>query len=722
MDGYKEYFPSHGADGNSYLADADLMTSAQERDFTEWLEEGSRVKAKKADQRRKAEIQKQKAKASLPERLAAQTALIEANGGRLPPRWRHEVATKTTNGKTVEVIKRVANRPAHISAYQYDPAIDGPSLGKMWEKAAERQARIDDGFRLSENVIISGCLVRSGLTFEGFKSEALGTKSALRWPALVHKSRSMRVCWHRAEHSDIDLKLAEARIEGVPEWMLAEFETSHAKEKEAASSMTADDVYTRALEPAHFKIIGLDAPTVEGNKKLLGFLRVDTDLVWKSPARLMKALKKKVKAKKIKSLPNFIVGIQTDDGRLIRPHLIWLLPINGGVLNEDNKFLRKFKAVYYGLCGALADLGADPQAPATSQLVKNPLSPLYHTESPSDVWPSLDEHASCLEMGLDRAALVRQNIATVTGETFQHSNEFFNGCLDAARSLMIKWDEDHDPIYVEALASGDRSLLIDRVKESLSVLVVSHGMKPRSIEYARRKVASWVVSTWNPNKISGNSLASRGRLKHLVSEIHSATERQAFAGRYTAAVRADQTIERLVEAWNRCIDDGQGIPSKSALAQASGLSRQTVHNRFADLQEALAQQGVKNAPMLYRQGVYAHPEKPSQIIRQLSENNKPSESNSTRNSMIDSLVIANDNQNDEEALAEHEAWIAFQENRACRDAVIDTVVSLISKSSQPALRHWQRYGETRDAFDADDDYIVCPPEGQFCPSDAVKAA
>lgn len=287
---------------------------------------------------------------------------------------------------------------------------------------------------------------------------------------------------------------------------------------------------------------------------------------------------------------------------------------------------------------------------------------------------------------------------------------------------MIKWDEDHDPIYVEALASGDRSLLIDRVQKALSVLVVSHGMKPRSIEYARRKVASWVVSTWNPNKISGNSLASRGRLKHLVSEIHDATERQAFAGRYTAAVRADQSIERLVEAWNRCIADGQGIPSKSALAQASGLSRQTVHNRFADLQEALAQRGVKNALMLYRQGDYAHPEKPSQIIRQLSANNKPSESNSTRNSTIDSLVIANDNQNDEEALAEHEAWIAFQENRACRDEVMETVVSLVSKSSQPALRHWQRYGETPTAFDTDDDYIVCPPGGLFCPSDAVKAA
>jgi len=722
MDGYKEYFPSSVSDGNPYLADADLMTSAQERAFTEWLTEANRVKAKKADQRRKAEAQKRKAKASLPERLAAQTALIEANGGRLPPRYRYETVTETKDGKTVEQIKRVANRPAHISAYAYDPAIDGPSLGKMWQKAAERQARVDEGFRLSGDVILSGCLVRSGLRFKGFKSETLGTKSALRWPALVHKSRSMRICWHRGEHSDVGIKLAEARMEGVPDWMLAEFENSAANETASASENEADDVYTRVLEPAHFKILGLDAPTVEGNKRLLGFLRIDTDFAWKSTDHLMQALNDKVKAKQIKSLPNFIVGIQTDDGRLIRPHLIWLLPINGGVLNVDNKFLRKFKAVYYGLCRALADLAADPEAPATSQLVKNPLSPLYCTECPSDVWLSLDDHASCLNMTLDRMTLVRENIATVTGEPFRHSNEFFNGCLDTARSLMNRWAADHDPMYLEALASNDRYPLINRLKKELSSLVASHGMKPKSIKYVRRKVASWVVNTWNPDKISRKSMRSPGRLKHLVSEIRGVTERQAFAGRYTAAVRADKTIERLVEAWNLCTANGEGNPSKTALAKASGLSRQTVHNRFEDLQAAVAETSVKDALCYIGRETTHIPKKPVQTIGQPSENDRTSESKPVRPSMFGNLAIANDNQNDDEILAEHEAWIAFQENRICRDAIQDTVVSIVSRTSEPSMRHWQRIGETPNTFGFDDDYIVCPPDGLLFPPDAVKAA
>jgi hypothetical protein len=118
---------------------------------------------------------------------------------------------------------------------------------------------------------------------------------------------------------------------------------------------------------------------------------------------------------------------------------------------------------------------------------------------------------------------------------------------------MVHWDHDNDQMYLEALASQDRSLLIDRLQEALSPLAVSHGMKPESMEFTRFKVASWVVNTWNPNKISRRSMRSPGRLQHLVSGIRGVKERQAFAGRYTAAVRADKTLERLVEAWNLCM-------------------------------------------------------------------------------------------------------------------------------------------------------------------------
>lgn len=640
------------------------MTREQERAFAAWLDEATDAKLRKADRRRKEGVRRLAAIRSLPERLAAQTAMIEAGDGRLPPRWRYEDATKEVLGEPIEYRKRVANRPAYIPTRPYDPEIDGRGLAVFRERAIERRDRIDLGFRLREDVVLSGHLVRKGLEFEGFKSEVLGTKSALRWPALVRRSRNFRVCWHRGSHSGLEVEVASARAEGVPEWMLEEYGI-----EESSEGTITPDANMRVLEPAHFKVLGLDAPTVEGNKKLLGFLRLDTDLVWKSTEHLLRALQAKVNARKIRSLPNFIVGIRTDDGRLVRPHLIWLLPIDNGVLNVDNKHLRKFKAVYYGLCRALADLGADPEAPATSQLVKNPLSPLYHTECPSDDWPSLDDHASCLDMGLNRMTLIRESVATVTGEKFQHSNEYFNGCLDAARRLMATWHHERNSFYTEAFAHQDDGLLIDRLQEALSTLVVATGMRPRTMEYVRHKVASWVVGTWNPKKVSGTALPSRGRLGHIVSEIRGIKARQAVAGQYSAKVRADKTFECLVEAWDRLAVIGE--PSKSALAKASGLSRQTVHNRFADLQAFLSARGVKDAVMLYGRAVVAHPRKSWKAPNAPPEDTWDVEATPAPAFVVP--VVDTKDHSDEAVLAHHEAWIAVEEGRVPRPSIQDAI-------------------------------------------------
>ncbi|MBN9054320.1 MAG: hypothetical protein J0H80_11235, partial [Rhizobiales bacterium] len=331
-----------------------------------WLEQADKAKRRTADRRRSAQVSRLASVQSLPERLAAQTAMIEAHGGRLPPRWRYESATKTVKGELVEYRKRIANRPAYIPTMPHDPKIDGRWREVFMELAADRRDRIDVGFRLREDVVLSGHLVPKGLEYEGFKSQTLGTRSALRWPALVHRSRKMRVCWHRGNHSDLEIQVAAARADGVPEWMLAEHGIEMTEEQVLDIVADADDqdLNMRVLEPAHHKVLGLDAPTVEGNKRLFGFLRLDTDLTWRSVEHLMEKLRKKVKDRKIRSMPNFIVGIKTEDGRLIRPHLIWLLPIDRGVLNVDNKHLRLFKSVYYGLCHALADLGASRSASA----------------------------------------------------------------------------------------------------------------------------------------------------------------------------------------------------------------------------------------------------------------------------------------------------------------------------------------------------------------------
>ncbi|MGO8212089.1 hypothetical protein ACC782_34725 [Rhizobium ruizarguesonis] len=680
---------------NPHLADAELTSREQERKYTTWLEEAEKAKRQKAARRRSAQASRLASLQSLPERLAAQTAMIEVHGGRLPPRWRYEPATKKVKGELVGYYKRIANRPAYIPTMPHDPKIDGRGREVFMEYAADRRDRIDVGFRLRQDVVLSGHLVPQGLECEGFKSEALGTRSALRWPALVHRSRNMRVCWHRGSYSDLEIQVAAARSDDVPEWMLTEhgIEMSEEKVQEIVGDADVQDLNMRVLEPARHKVIGLDAPTVEGNKKLLGFLRLDTDLTWRSVKHLMKKLRNKVEKRKIRSLPNFIVGIKTAEGRLIRPHLIWLLPIDRGVLNVDNKHLRLFKSVYYGLCHALADLGADPQAPATSQLVKNPLSPLYHTECPTDEWPTLAEHASCLKRGLNRVKLIRQSVATVTGETFKCSNEYINGCLDAARGVMVRWLEESDPVYVDAFATGDYGLLIDRLQEALSTLVTCDGMRPSSMEYTRHKVATWSVETWNPNKVSRAGLQTRGRLGHIVEEIRGTKARQAVAGQYSAQVRADKTLGRLIEAWDRLVVDG--VPSKSALAKEAGLSRQTVHNRYDDLQAALAERSVKDAVMLYRTDTYAsteiataptHPDDEDEDIRLAEDGEAYAEPDVEQDAAWHDMNVSGYDDDDLAALEAHDAWIAEEEGRVPRPDIRNAV----SASVGPASRHWRR--------------------------------
>ena len=676
---------------NPHLADAELTTREQELKYTAWLEQAEQTKRQKADRRRSAQVSRLASVQSLPERLAAQTAMIDAHGGRLPPRWRYELATKKVKGQLVEYRKRVANRPAYIPTMPHDPEIDGRWLEGLQALAVDRRDRIDAGFRLRQDVVLSGHLVPKGLEYEGFKSEALGTRSALRWSALVHRSRNMRVCWHRGNHSDLEIQVAAARADGVPEWMLAEhdIEMSDDEVQDIAVDADAQDLDSRVLEPAHHKVLGLDAPTVEGNKRLLGFLRLDTDLTWRSVEHLMSKLRKKVEDRKIRSMPNFIVGVKTANGRLIRPHLIWLLPIDRGVLNVANKHLRLFKSVYYGLCHALADLGADPQAPTTSQLTKNPLSPLYHTECPTDEWPMLAEHASCLELGHNRVKLIRKSVATVTGETFRHSNEFFNGCLDAARGLMTGWLEESDPVYTAAFETGDFGLLIDRLQEALSTLVTCDGMRPRSMEYARHKVAIWTVETWNPNKVSTAGLPTRGRLAHVVEEIRGMKARQAVAGQYAAQVRADKTLGRLVEAWDRLA--ANGVRSKSALAKEACLSRQTVHNRYGDLQAALAERTVKDAVMLYRTDIHASPEIASITTRPDDDDEDiriaaDGEAHIEQEAARDDINASRYGDDDLETWETHEAKIAMQETSSWSEEYSGRIEQPLSSASV-AIQH-----------------------------------
>lgn len=167
-----------------------------------------------------------------------------------------------------------------------------------------------------------------------------------------------------------------------------------------------------------YKVLALDAPYVELDRKREGMVVVELDSVWLTPQALRVAL---LGILPPHMLPQLIVGRVDPDGRLLRPHLIWLLnprhvdadgvvrdgtvwfnPIrtitdengNAKVIGDkrcSKKAIHKFHAVQRWLVALLVPIGADP-ACHNIWRPKNPLSPYWSTFCTNDdFWPVLDD-------------------------------------------------------------------------------------------------------------------------------------------------------------------------------------------------------------------------------------------------------------------------------------------------------------------------------------------
>ncbi|MDB6166014.1 MAG: hypothetical protein JWQ83_1154 [Lacunisphaera sp.] len=166
------------------------------------------------------------------------------------------------------------------------------------------------------------------------------------------------------------------------------------------------------------KVLALDAPYVELDPKRLGMVVVELDTVWKTPGALREAL---LTILGPRMMPQIIVGRRDANGRLLRPHLIWLLnpkfidadgvERDGTVWNDpvrtiidengnervvgdkrcQMKPIRKFFAVQRSMVALLAPIGADPACHNVNR-PKNPVSVYMTAICPNnDYWPILDD-------------------------------------------------------------------------------------------------------------------------------------------------------------------------------------------------------------------------------------------------------------------------------------------------------------------------------------------
>ena len=121
------------------------------------------------------------------------------------------------------------------------------------------------------------------------------------------------------------------------------------------------------------KLLALDCAYVESNKAVSGVIRVEIDTVWPSWNALGSALED-IGA----PMPNIAVAHVGNDGKVHRPHLMWLLADSVSFTEKSLSGPRQaWFAAQRALVALLLPLGADPGGMSNSHRHKNPLSPLW---------------------------------------------------------------------------------------------------------------------------------------------------------------------------------------------------------------------------------------------------------------------------------------------------------------------------------------------------------
>ncbi len=344
-----------------------------------------------------------------------------------------------------------------------------------------------------------------------------------------------------------------------------------------------------ALAKIGVKLFSLDEPYIEGNRKFLSFVRIDTDRVWDSYEQCVDFFRQLAHDGKIACEPHFLIGLRLRDGKFMRPHAIWMLPYGSAVWNEPGKagFNRApvdlFHSVYYGLNNALLEAGADAGAPATSQQVKNPLSPEWFTVCPQDsYYPDLSEHAEYLELGHNRDSLTRRSAAVQSGMDIQQSNGLFNYLQKVAYATMTGWHFAGDPEFKRHRQEGRLGAICDRLHIELERAVAQSDLRPSkkdgNVQYLIASVANYAVSKWNPDKLD-KAGRNKGAALHLVQGMKSASDRMTAGGKYAAQRNSDRVVDAITTAIKKLTADGVEL-TKSAVARMAAVSRSSVQKHW----------------------------------------------------------------------------------------------------------------------------------------------
>ncbi|WP_155957772.1 replication initiation protein [Fodinicurvata sediminis] len=325
-------------------------------------------------------------------------------------------------------------------------------------------------------------------------------------------------------------------------------------------------------ESGDSKLLALDDEYITANARMRGLIRIDLDADFATTDAVLSACD----AAKIPH-PNIIVGYVDRDGRMMHPHLLYMLH---DPVAFCGKAKSEFKALWHkvsrGLTHALAPVGADSGGLSNPLRTKNPLCPAWTRRIGAQQPYSLSQLARYVDLSVTDEALFSshqdipaRSACTIT-DPEKPSMQLFNELRLFARDIAparIAAGANEDEFYTEII-----------------ITALEIAARTGSTEADARKTAASVAKySWYKARNAKPTLSAE--------ELHS---RQATAAQRTAEVKRSKTFNAIMSAYNQLQADGEQ-PTQKAVAAASGKSERTVRNHWQAMLDAVAENAAGTA-------------------------------------------------------------------------------------------------------------------------------